>query len=122
MAAQTIQPESSPLAGPGEHDRELLRVIRTYNGVTERLRRTHETLTEEVRRLQDQLASANEALQRSRRLAALGEMAAGIAHEVRNPLGSIQLYARMLEQDLMDRPEQRQIAGRIVQAVRGLNS
>ena len=43
----------------------------------------------EVARLHGELGRANAALERSRRLAALGEMAAGIAHEVRNPLGSM---------------------------------
>ena len=103
-------------------DPELAQVIQAYHRVTERLERSHETLTSEVQRLQGQLASANAALQRSRRLAALGEMAAGIAHEVRNPLASIQLYAGMLRDDLADRPEQRDLAGKIGHAVRGLDA
>jgi signal transduction histidine kinase len=49
-------------------------------------------------------------------------MAAGIAHEVRNPLGSIGLYARMLQQDLADRPEQQDVARKIAGAVTRLNS
>src|SRR4029079_3690391 len=57
----------------------------------------------------------------SKRLAALGEMAAGIAHEVRNPLASIQLYAPMLQKDLVDRPPQQDIARKIGSAVRGLD-
>ena len=36
---------------------------------------------------------------RSRRLAALGEMAATIAHEVRSPLGGIELYASLLKEE-----------------------
>ena len=101
---------------------DLPRLVETYNAATERLRRTHELLTEEVRRLRDQLATANAALVRSQRLAALGEMAAGIAHEIRNPLASIRLYARMLEDDLSDRPAERQVARKIADAVRGLDA
>src|SRR5262249_9560253 len=52
--------------------------------------------------------------------AALGEMAAGIAHEVRNPLGSIRLYARLLEQDLADRPGERAVATKISGAARAV--
>lgn len=37
---------------------------------------------------------------RTARLAAMGEMAAEIAHEIRNPLGSMKLFASMLEEDL----------------------
>ncbi len=37
---------------------------------------------------------------RNTRLKAMGEMAAELSHEIRNPLGSIELYASMLEEDL----------------------
>ncbi len=100
---------------------ELLHIIEAFNQVSQGLQNTHETLTAEVRRLQIELASANTELQRSKRLAALGEMAAGIAHEVRNPLASIQLYATMLQKDLVDRPPQQDIARKIGSAVRGLD-
>jgi signal transduction histidine kinase len=100
---------------------DLAELMATFNGVTSRLQETHETLHREVVRLKAELNEANEQLQRSRRLAALGEMAAGIAHEVRNPLGSIGLYARMLEQDLVSLPPQKDIATKIVSAVIGLN-
>ncbi|MDH3583578.1 MAG: ATP-binding protein, partial [Phycisphaerae bacterium] len=44
-----------------------------------------------------------------------------IAHEVRNPLASIGLYARMLSEDLGDRPQTRDLAEKIRMAVRGLD-
>ncbi|MDX1981569.1 MAG: ATP-binding protein [Bryobacteraceae bacterium] len=51
----------------------------------------------------DQLAEANRNLQeaeaamrRSERLAALGQMSAGLAHELRNPLGTVKASAEML--------------------------
>lgn len=103
--------------------RDLQELLGAFNDVTVRLQSAHEVLQGEVRRLRAELREANEQLERSRRLAALGEMAAGIAHEVRNPLGSIRLYGRMLEEDLdaagMD--EQRAVAGKILTAVRGLD-
>lgn len=79
---------------------ELAELVRAYNDVTEKLRRSHETLSAEVVRLRGELASADAQLQRSKRLSALGEMAAGIAHEIRNPLAGIQLYAGMVVEDL----------------------
>jgi two-component system sensor histidine kinase HydH len=101
---------------------DLAELMSAFTEVTSRLQRTHESLQHEVVRLQEELREANEQLQRSRRLAALGEMAAGIAHEVRNPLGSIGLYARMLEQDLGDRPSEKATASKIAAAVRGLDA
>lgn len=101
---------------------DLAELMAAFNDVTARLQGTHESLHREVVRLKAELHEANEQLQRSRRLAELGEMAAGIAHEVRNPLGSIRLYAQMLEQDLTDRPAQCSVASKIASAVRGLDA
>lgn len=48
----------------------------------------------ELKRLEEQA-------ERNRRLASMGEMAAGIAHEMRNPLGSMELFSSMLRDDLI---------------------
>ncbi|MCL4209972.1 MAG: hypothetical protein HRU76_10780 [Phycisphaeraceae bacterium] len=87
------------------------------NAVTQRLQQTHEQLRRQVADLQRELAEANEQLRRSRALAALGEMAAGIAHEIRNPLASIRLDAQVLSDELRDRPEQASCCRRIDRAV-----
>lgn len=111
-----------PENGQGMSPVELEGLLRAFNEATDRLQSTHVALTEEVGRLKQELARANDELERSRRLAAIGEMAAGIAHEVRNPLGSITLYATMLEEDLASQPEQRETASKIRGAVRGLDA
>jgi signal transduction histidine kinase len=85
---------------------DLAAIIQAYNDVTERLKRSHEALAREVCRLREELQSKNKELQRRERLASLGEMAAGVAHEIRNPLGGIGLYASLLERDVTDRPKQ----------------
>jgi two-component system sensor histidine kinase HydH len=41
-----------------------------------------------------ELRAVEEQLERSRRLASLGQMAAGIAHEIRNPLGTLRGFAQ----------------------------
>ncbi len=96
-------------------------LLATFSEVTSRLERTHDMLHAEVARLKEELQAANLQVQRSRRLAALGQMAAGIAHEVRNPLGSMQLYASMLIEDLEDRPEEQDIARKINTSVHRLD-
>lgn len=114
----TPQPTTQP-------EDDLAQIIRAYNQVTDKLQRSHEALQAEVARLRRELASADAQLQRSKRLSALGEMAAGIAHEVRNPLAAIQLYASMIVQDLQALDgaagEPLRCAREIATAVRGLD-
>ncbi|MBO6512818.1 MAG: hypothetical protein JJ974_02485 [Phycisphaerales bacterium] len=100
---------------------DLAELMSSFNEVTAKLEKTHTQLRNEVVRLNTELTQANEALQRSKRLAALGEMAAGISHEIRNPLGSIRLYTRMLHEDLAEMPEQCSIVDKIGRAVTGLD-
>ena len=115
----------NPPQAPASMD-DLAEIIRAYNHVTERLQESHEKLQNEVVRLRQELASTNAQLQRSKRLSALGEMAAGIAHEIRNPLGAIQLYVAMIIEDLSGaelRPElAADNARKVASAVNGLNA
>jgi two-component system sensor histidine kinase HydH len=75
-----------------------------------------------VVRLREQLEQKNKELELKKRLAALGEMAAGIAHEIRNPLGGIQLYAGTLMAEVSDRPMAAELVRKISNGVKGLNT
>lgn len=101
---------------------DLAVLMQAMNETAERLQGTHVHLRREVARLKSELAEANAQLRRSRQLAALGEMAAGIAHEVRNPLGSIRLYAQALGEDLAEMPQQATLCEKIERAVTGLDA
>jgi C4-dicarboxylate-specific signal transduction histidine kinase len=60
---------------------------------------TIDQLRHAVREVEDsnrQLAEAQEALMQSEKLASMGQLAAGIAHEVNNPLGVVLMYAHLL--------------------------
>lgn len=59
---------------------------------------------------------------RESRMAALGKVAASVAHEIRNPLGAIEGFAMLLERDLKDNPASLKLASRTVYAARQLNS
>jgi signal transduction histidine kinase len=97
---------------------ELGRIIMAYSEVTEKLERSHDQLKMRVEQLQAELSEKNRQLERRNRLAALGEMAAGLAHEIRNPLGGIQLYASMLSQDVADRPDSARTVQKIIGGVK----
>ncbi|MEI8197200.1 MAG: ATP-binding protein [Phycisphaerae bacterium] len=101
---------------------DLQEVLEMYNQVTQKLEVSHERLQQEVARLREQLEQKNKELELKKRLAALGEMAAGIAHEIRNPLGGIQLYASTLAAEVADRPLALELVKKISGGVRGLNS
>lgn len=103
-------------------ERELGAIIRAYNDVTERLKESHEQLRDQVQRLRAEVARKNRQLRRRERLAALGEMAAGVAHEIRNPLGGIQMFASLLRRDLADQPEALRLVERINKGVNTLES
>ncbi len=55
---------------------------------------------DELARSHSELANTQEALMQSERLASMGQLAAGIAHEVNNPLGVVLMYAHLLMDDL----------------------
>ena len=109
--------ESSPI-----NANDFAELVRSFNDVTARLESTHSSLRDEVATLKSELQETHRRLRRSRQLAALGEMAAGIAHEIRNPLGAIALNLEALTEDLFDRPGELQLCGRVSKAVTRLDA
>lgn len=57
---------------------------------------------------------------RNRRLVAMGEMAAGIAHEIRNPLGSLELFASHLVEELRG-GDYEELAGQVLKGIQNLS-
>jgi len=59
--------------------------------------------------------------QRNQRLRAMGEMAAGIANEIRNPLGSIELFASLLKKDVETDEEKSALVEHIRSGVKNMD-
>jgi len=99
---------------------ELGRIIQVYSDLTDKLQQSHSQLQLTVQSLRNELSEKNRQLERKKRLAALGEMAAGMAHEIRNPLGGIELYASMLARDLQELPASLPLVAKISSGVKRL--
>jgi signal transduction histidine kinase len=76
--ADALSEMSSALAG---RTKQLSDAVRSLRDANEQLRRTHA------------------GLERAERLAAVGRLAAGVAHEVGNPLGAILAFAELVQRD-----------------------
>lgn len=68
-----------------------------------------------IKRLEEQV-------QRSRRLSAMGEMAASLAHEIRNPLGSLELFSSLLRRELEGDTDKANLADNILMVVKNLTN
>jgi two-component system, sensor histidine kinase FlrB len=80
-------------------------------------RSSHLILIQDVTRLYQ----LEEQLQRKDRLAAMGELIGRIAHEIRNPLGSVELFSSMLQRDLPKSSPAKRYAEQISQAVQSMD-
>jgi len=89
---------------PAEGAADMQTVLMAWHDATARLEQTHEALRAEVRRLTEELEQKNGELARQRRLADLGQIAAHVAHEVRNGLVPVSLYLSLLRRRLLDDP------------------
>ena len=68
-----------------------------------------------------QLKKLEEHVERRNRFTAMGEMAANIAHEIRNPLGSIELFASLVRKGLPHGDEKLELVNHISNGVASMN-
>lgn len=68
-----------------------------------------------------QIRDLKKQVETNRRLAAIGKLAAGVAHEIRNPLSSIKGFATYFSRQYKNEPEDVEIAKIMVQEVERMN-
>ena len=85
--------------------------IAIYKGLAEgemclpyTIEQLHKTINE-LATSNEQLANTQEALMQSEKLASMGQLAAGIAHEVNNPLGVVLMYSHLLLDEHQENPK-----------------
>jgi signal transduction histidine kinase len=136
-ASVPAQDGRAAVDAPATPDRlaELQAAFEVFTGATSVLERQYRALQSHVQALRAELEEKQRALtssiERQRcletqalrhgRLAAMGEMAATLAHEVRNPLGAMELFTGMLAEEVADRPAARRLTGQIASCIADLN-
>jgi signal transduction histidine kinase len=103
---------------------EIGQLISSFNRMIERLKENQESIENYLNSLESankKLKQAQEELIRSEKLASIGRFAAGVAHEVGNPLGAILGYTSILEREDIHREEAQDYLKRIEKEIERIN-
>ncbi|MFQ6093548.1 MAG: [Fe-Fe] hydrogenase large subunit C-terminal domain-containing protein, partial [bacterium] len=76
-----------------------------------------ESSHKELQRAHQELEQAQQQLIRTEKLASIGQLAAGVAHEINNPLGTITIYSHMMMRELKEGDPRREDLQMIVDEV-----
>jgi two-component system, NtrC family, sensor kinase len=103
---------------------EIGQLIGSFNLMIERLKEKQESLDSHLESLEfanKKLKQTQEELIRTEKLASIGRFAAGVAHEVGNPLGAILGYTSILQRDGINQGESKDYLKRIEKEIERIN-
>jgi signal transduction histidine kinase len=103
---------------------EIGQLMESFNQMAERLGENKRRLEDHIRSLETtnkRLQRAQEDLLISEKLASIGRLAAGVAHEVGNPLGAILGYTKILQEGMDSREEELSYLRRIEREIDRIN-
>jgi methyl-accepting chemotaxis protein len=83
---------------------EIELLSQRFNSMASKLEESHQTLEKKVEERTRELQESQEAMVQQEKMVAIGQLAAGIAHELNTPLGTIIGYGQMLREDLSQQP------------------
>ncbi|MDT8442985.1 MAG: response regulator [Desulfuromonadales bacterium] len=86
------------------------------------IERWNRELEERVEHKTAELERAHHEILMTEKLAALGHLSAGMAHEIRNPLNSISLFAQILQSGLENEPEMKTYSEKIINEVERIDA
>jgi len=104
---------------PADHA-QLRHAFAIFSHASEQLSGAYQELQEQVAQLTRELALANDELRRNQRLAVMGEMAAGLAHQLRTPLSTALLYTAHLANPALAGDERSGFAEKALERLRHL--
>jgi two-component system NtrC family sensor kinase len=94
---------------------EIGQLAQSFNAMAQEIQQHREHQARTVEAKTAELKQAQDSLVQSEKLASIGLLAAGVAHELNNPLTSILMNVNLLMEDALDQPALRQELQRIVE-------
>jgi signal transduction histidine kinase len=116
MASERLAAGRLETRVPVEGAAEVARLAATFNEMAAQLRQDRAALQdrlEDLERTTAELTTAQDQLMRSARLAAVGRLSAGVAHEIGNPLAAIRGLLDLLQRGDLEPGEETEFIGRI---------
>ena len=83
---------------------EIELLSKQFNSMASKLEESRQTLERKVQERTRELKESQDAMVQQEKMVGVGQLAAGIAHELNTPLGTIIGYAQMLREDLAQQP------------------